>query len=168
MMRKHLLAVVPVLIFGLAACGNGTGKNASSTTTAKAASDHDKMVKFAQCMRQNGVDVPDPDPGGGIKFAQRGGGDADATQKKFQAAQQKCRSFMPNGGRPPKLSPADVAQMRQFAKCMRDHGVNMEDPSDDGMIRVKETGGPGKHFDDQAAQQACQKLMPQPRLGGKE
>ena len=70
------------------------------STTPKGGSDHEQMVKFAQCMRENGVDVPDPEPGGGIEITQRrvAGGDGDATAKKFEAAQAKCRSFMPNGG----------------------------------------------------------------------
>jgi len=171
MLGKHArtaLAVIPLLALGLSACGTGIGPNASATSTAKAASDHDKMIKFAQCMRANGVDMPDPEPGGGIKMTQKGGPGHEGEQKKFQAAQEKCRSLMPNGGRPPKLSPADVAKMREFATCMRAHGVNMEDPGDDGLIRVKETAGPGKHVDAQVAQKACQKLMPEPKLGAKE
>ena len=174
MFRKRTLALMPLLVRGLSACGPTAGRNASGTSTgtgtgtgtAKATSDHDKMIKFAQCMRANGVDVPDPEAGGGIKMTAKGGPGQDGDLKKFQAAQEKCRSLMPNGGQPPKLSPADVAKMREFAKCMRAHGVNMEDPGDDGGIRVTETGGAGKQLDDQSAQKACQKLMPQSELGG--
>ncbi len=54
------------------------------------------MVKFAQCMRDNGVpDFPDPDADG--KFPK------DAEQKahndpKFQAASEKCRKDLPQHG----------------------------------------------------------------------
>jgi hypothetical protein len=167
-MRRHTfiaLAVIPVLAFGLSACGSNGGKNAAGgRSTAARAGEQAQLVKYAQCMRSNGVDMPDPEPGGGLTMAQREGG--VTTQEKTNVAQEKCRHFLPNGGQPPKLSPADVAKMREFAKCMRQHGVPMEDPGADGLIRVKETAGPGgaKRLDDKTAERACGKLRP--ALGG--
>lgn len=45
----------------------------------------------------------------------------------------------------------------KFAKCMREHGVEMEDPKD-GRIAIK--GGPGQEGTMQKAQEACQKYLP--------
>ena len=170
-MRRHTLtvaAVTALLAFGLSACGSDGGKNApGGRSTATKANDQAKLIKYAQCMRANGVNMPDPEPGGGIKMEQRGGD--ETAKQKTDAAQQKCRHLLPNGGQPPKLSPADVTKMREFAKCMRQHGIPMEDPGDDGLIRVKETAGAGgkgaSRLDDRAAEQACGKLRP--ALGGK-
>ncbi|MGI8335884.1 hypothetical protein ACRYCC_38560 [Actinomadura scrupuli] len=163
-MRRHTLtaaAVTAVLAFGLSACAPDGGKNPTGgRSPAARAAEQAKLIKYAQCMRSNGVDMPDPEPGGGLKMEQRGGD--ETVKQKTDAAQQKCRHLLPNGGQPPKLSPADVAKMREFAKCMRRHGVNMEDPGADGLIRVKETAGPGSttRMNDKDAEQACAKLRP--------
>ena len=44
----------------------------------------------------------------------------------------------------------------KFAKCMREHGVEMEDPKN-GRITIK--SGPGQQKTMEKAQQACQKFM---------
>lgn len=57
----------------------------------------DAFQRFAQCMRQNGVDVPDPTAGGGS-----GGGvrmhELDRDDPDVQAAQEKCQSELPQRG----------------------------------------------------------------------
>ena len=61
----------------------------------------DQMLKFAQCMRDHGVDFPDPQFSGGGVSIQVGGGEAgaiDPTSKTFQAAQEACGSELPGGG----------------------------------------------------------------------
>ena len=56
--------------------------------------------------------------------------------------------------------------MLAFAKCMREHGVDMPDPQagSNGEFRVTVNGGPGSldMEEMQAAQEACQDLMPGP------
>jgi hypothetical protein len=46
-------------------------------------------------MRQNGIDMPDPKAGGGLKLTAPKG-----SQKKVQAAQKKCQHFLPGAGAP--------------------------------------------------------------------
>ncbi|WP_146607429.1 hypothetical protein [Spongiactinospora gelatinilytica] len=57
---------------------------------------HDAMVKFAACMRENGIDMPDPQPGKGFpalaKPAKRPRGDA-AMEKAVKA----CQDHLPGG-----------------------------------------------------------------------
>ena len=60
--------------------------------------------------------------------------------------------------------------MLDFARCMREHGIDMPDPGEGGMIF--NVGGPGEDgsFDKdtfEAAQEACQDLLPG-RLGGED
>lgn len=45
----------------------------------------------------------------------------------------------------------------KFAKCMREHGIEMEDPKG-GRIEIK--GGPGDQAAMEKAQEACQKYLP--------
>ncbi|MFC7647395.1 hypothetical protein ACFQX6_47920 [Streptosporangium lutulentum] len=50
----------------------------------------DEMVKFARCMREQGIDMPDPEPGGGIRLTMPKGG-----EQKMRAAQEACEEFAP-------------------------------------------------------------------------
>jgi hypothetical protein len=70
----------------------------------------DAMVAFAGCMRENGIDMPDPQmsDGGGIamKIGDGSGKDFDPMSAEFGAAQEKCAEHMPGmrdggeGGKP--------------------------------------------------------------------
>jgi hypothetical protein len=74
--------------------------------------------KFAQCMREQGIEVPDPGPDGMVPLQ------VDLANKdKIAAASSKCREFLPNGGEPPKMSAEDIAKRRDFAKCARENGL---------------------------------------------
>jgi hypothetical protein len=67
----------------------------------------DKMVEFATCMREQGIDMPDPNADGGITFG-KGGDDGpssngiDPTSDEFKTAEEACRpilgDFGPGGG----------------------------------------------------------------------
>jgi hypothetical protein len=64
----------------------------------------EQALQFAQCMRDNGVDMPDPefsDDGGGI--TQSIGGPDQGEDPDMEAAMETCREFMkgPNGEEPP-------------------------------------------------------------------
>ncbi|MEU8803660.1 hypothetical protein [Spirillospora sp. NPDC048819] len=160
------LALVPALALGLQGCGGDGGGSGGST--AKAASDQEKMRKFAQCMRDNGIDMPDPSGDGRVTVRKsRGpsqGGGGPGEDDEMMAAQKKCRHLMPNGGKPPELKPEEVAKLRAFSKCMRDNGISeYPDPDADGRMLLK--AGPGTGIDPesqkfQAAQKACDKHMP--------
>jgi hypothetical protein len=64
----------------------------------------EQALQFAQCMRDNGVDMPDPEfseDGGGI--TQSLGGPGETEDPDMETAMQTCREFMrgPNGEEPP-------------------------------------------------------------------
>jgi hypothetical protein len=59
----------------------------------------DAALKWAQCMRQNGVNVPDPKPGGaGIRIEAGKGQGPGPNDPTFQGADRKCRHLLPGGG----------------------------------------------------------------------
>jgi hypothetical protein len=61
-------------------------------------------LKWAQCMRSNGVSVPDPTsgPGGGaIKIGPGPGHGPGPNDAAFQRADTKCRHLLPGRGGPP-------------------------------------------------------------------
>jgi hypothetical protein len=131
-----------LLALAVAGCGSGgssddeiasaTGGGASPTASASpGGTDPDQSRKFAQCMRDNGIpDFPDPDANGQIPrdSFDRESMDTGAWQKAFQA----CRSVAPNGGERPELDAAQQEQLRVWAQCMRDNGVDIPDPDANG------------------------------------
>ncbi|SEG04323.1 hypothetical protein SAMN04489712_1038 [Thermomonospora echinospora] len=163
------VAAVPLLALGLAGCGSqGDGKNAADKAAASRAAEQERVRQFAKCMRENGVDMPDPEvgPDGGIKLRMRAeSGQKGAGEEESRAAMNKCRKYMPNGGKPQKLSPQDQEKLRQFARCMREHGVKMDDPRPEGGIVISRKKGDGLSDEEfEAAQRACQKFQPRPKV----
>jgi len=130
--------------------------------------------KFSQCMRASGVpNFPDPSASGELSIGSGSG--IDPRSPKFQAAMQKCRKLLPNGGQP---SPQQIAKAQKaalaFSKCMRSHGVtDFPDPTFSGnSIQMKVKGGPGSDLNPssptfQRAQTACQGEFPAKVGGGK-
>jgi hypothetical protein len=173
----------------LAACAGGGGGaspevaslDEGSSPTATAADDQEEatpedreeaLLDFAQCMRDNGIDMPDPqiseDGNGGILIEQREGrGGLDPDSEEFQAAQKECDQILEDGMGAIELDPEQQAEMQErlleFAQCMRDHGIDMPDPvfGEDGRVEIRANapeGGGGDPRDDddfQAAQEEC-------------
>jgi hypothetical protein len=181
--RLAVLVAMLALVLAVAACGDGgnntdgvaslSGANKATTTTAAGpASKQDVQqaaLAFARCMRQHGIDMPDPQfSGNGITQEFKASpGKKGPDDPAFKAAQQACNKYLPNGGQPPKLDPQQQQQLVQFARCMREHGIDMPDPDPNGGIVVKRSGANGRTApepeDDakfKAAQQACQQYLP--------
>jgi hypothetical protein len=146
------------------AAGKPTAKaTATATATVNPA---DAALKFSQCMREHGMSwFPDPQSGsGGLQIKVPAGQD----KAKVDAAMAACKKFMPNGGTPEKMNPAQLEQARQMSQCMRDHGItNFPDPNANGQIMIdgnKVGAGPGDpKFD--AADKACAQYRPKPPSG---
>jgi hypothetical protein len=151
---------------GVATAGGGAGATASASAAPPAMTDEERQVRFAQCMRDNGIDMPDPEINNG-RVAMRMPPGVDP--QKVQAAMEKCKQYLPNGGEPPKSNPQMLEQQRKFAQCMRDNGITeFPDPDPNGGIRVQTS--PGSHMNPgdpafKAAQEACAKYQPAPRSG---
>ena len=118
-------------------------------------------------MRAHGIpDFPDPNSDGQIQLEAHPGSDLDFNSPKFQAAQQACRSLEPGHGNPQQQA-QDRVKMLKYSQCMRDHGIkDFPDPNPQGGLMI--SAAPGGDLDPnspqfQAAQKACQSLMP----GGK-
>jgi hypothetical protein len=182
--RPRLAALVGALALSLAvaACagGGGTGGVASlggaTQTTSGSNASRGKDFKqaaleFARCMRRHGIDMPDPQFSGN-KITQeikgRPGGAKGPDDPKFTAAQQACQQYLPNGGQPIRPNPQEQQRLLRFARCMRQHGIDVPDPGASGGIVIK--GGPSTAKPDEpkftAAQQACQQYLPDGGKGG--
>src|SRR6202035_821886 len=93
----------------------------------------------------------------------------------MQAAQNACKRYQPSAGKV-KLTPQEKVereeQVMRFARCMREHGINVHASTAGGGVQIGIEGhGRGPNPESpafQAAQTACQKLLPQkgPGPGG--
>jgi hypothetical protein len=152
---------------GVATAGGGGDGTASASATPAPMSDEERQVKFAQCMRDKGIDMPDPEIDSGRVRIQA---PDSVDPAKMQAAMEKCKQYLPNGGQPKKADPATIEQMRKFAQCMRENGVpDFPDPGADGGIRIQVNPGSKMNPNDptfKAAQEACAQYRPAPPSGG--
>lgn len=129
---KPTIAVLLGLLLALTACGS---KNQPADAKKDEKGD---MVQFAKCMRENGVDMPDPKEDGGVGITIGGEGDAALDPEKMKTAHEACKKHLPNGGEFKPPSPEEQDKMRQQAKCMRDRGYNWPDPKFEGGGMVGE------------------------------
>ena len=156
---RILIPITAALLLG--ACG---GEQTGGGGEARA---RDAALKFARCMREHGIEMPDPktDEDGGIQIG--GPGVGPGSPEKLERAQEACQEHL-KAIRPPKLSEQERAKLREdslaHARCMREHGLDFPDPqfSEDGgaMVRI----GPGTGLDPrspkfQRAQKACAKEL---------
>jgi hypothetical protein len=158
------LACALVFAASLSACGSSTSASTTTTKSATAASavstggggsgdsstttaadtgtktDEQKALAFAKCMRDEGLDWPDPTVAadGSISFGGTAGGPpAGAQQTGFQAAITKCQPLAEGASFLPKQSDISGIQdsLLKIAKCLRDKGFDVTDPD--------LSGGPG-------------------------
>jgi hypothetical protein len=147
--------------------GGQTATETGSATTSSSTDPQDVLLEFAQCMREHGIDVPDPDfsgggPGGGLF-----GGEIDPDDPDFQAAQQACQPILQQiqGQFSEEDRQALEDTLLEFAQCMRGHGVDVPDPDFSGGGPGGGDGGPfGGEIDPddpdvQAAMEACQDIL---------
>ena len=123
-----LLAAVPLLALGLTGCAGGPSSADPAPSSSTGLTLTQWRLKMAECLREQGVDVGDPDADGNQSTSLQG-----ADQDQFAAASKTCRGKL---GPAPAMSAAEKKQAEQqqresalkMAKCYRDNGVDVADP----------------------------------------
>ena len=178
-----LAAVVLGIALAVAACGSGSSPGVASLNSSPSpgasssgAPGSGNALAFSACMRSHGVkDFPDPNAQGGVQIQANGlNSDLNPNNPTFQAAQRDCGSLLPQ---PTAAQNAQaLAQLLKFSACMRAHGIkDFPDPTNQGGgvgIRIQ-ANGPNSDLNPtnpqfQAAQKACQSLMPGKGRGGQK
>jgi hypothetical protein len=174
-----VLGVTLLLASGCSVANPFAPSNASAKQNAQ-----EMALEWAQCMRQHGIKASDPDANGGVSIqapvgatppsssggsaSVSGNGDAKANGNgpppEVQAAMDSCKQYQPKGGQgsgQPSQQQIDAAT--KFAKCMRDHGIPMNDPSGSAGsgTAVANPGAVDPNSDQfKQAKQACQHFLP--------
>ena len=128
--RPHRPLVILALLTLLAtACSDGPSETSSDGTaggTSTTLSTHAQGVKFAECMRANGVaDFPDPDAAGDFNYG------VSVSGEQWLKTLDTCKDLQPPGSLSADRTPEQQSAALVFAQCIRDHGVeDFPDPVD--------------------------------------
>jgi hypothetical protein len=164
-------AIAAALI--LAACGG----SAASSPRSSAATAADNALAFSKCMREHGVkDFPNPEISGGrvsLRVKSGGPGGIEVSPQTMQAAQNACKHFQPaeQANLSPQEKVAHEEAVQKFAKCMREHGIEVHASTSGGGVQIQIHRGAGSAGPNpespafQDAQKACQGLLPGPKGG---
>jgi hypothetical protein len=151
--RRPLAALALIALVALiSACGSsapaetGSSSIGGNNTYANA----QKGVKFAECMRHNGLsNFPDPNASGKLTIdAVANGSSVDTSTPTFKQAISACKDLEPAGFVGSKRSSQLEQAALEFAQCIRAHGVkDFPDPLPNGPLvdtnRIPSTAEPG-------------------------
>jgi hypothetical protein len=162
----------------LASAAPGSSGSPSASPTASA-DPQQAMLDYARCMREHGIDMPDPvinqDGSGAISMTSGSATGSGPSKSEMDTAQAACQHFMDSAflqGPAQEMSQADQDAMLAYSKCMRDHGIDMPDPVFDGKggvtmtVTGDSTGLNPTSTKFQDAQATCQKNLPGAGSGG--
>ena len=148
--RRPLAALGLIAMVALiSACGSSAPAETGSSPNNSAANAQ-QAVRFAECMRNNGVsDFPDPGASGKFTIdAIVNGSSLDLSTPAFKQAMSACKDLEPAGFTGTKRSSQEQQAALKFAKCMRENGVpDFPDPTPNGPLidtsRIPSAAGRG-------------------------
>jgi hypothetical protein len=161
---------IPALILcGLAFAACGADDPSAEPAADREQANRDAMLAYTKCMREHGVDMPDPQPGQrGIRLMAPEG----VTPEEMEEAEGACRKHL-DDLEAPELSEEQQKEFQEaalaHARCMREHGIDIPDPTfgEDGRaeirIRRRGDGGTGPDPNDpkwKEAEEACRDKLP--------
>lgn len=163
------LLVVAACTLAVAACGetDSAGSEGSSGGTSSSSNEQDAArVRLQECLREQGLDLPEGGPGGG---GAGDGGQPDIDRDELQEAMEACAEFRDEAFGD--ITEEDRQEMQdafaKFAQCMRDEGIDVPEIQPGGG--GPPGGGNQLDMDDpdvQTAIEQCQDELPQGGPGG--
>jgi hypothetical protein len=146
----------------ISACGSSAPAETGTGGPNNPAANAPKTVKFAECMRSNGVSTfPDPDASGKLTIdAVANGSSLDTSTPAFTRALSACKDLEPAGFMGTKRSSQQQDAALTFAQCVRENGVkDFPDPTPNGPLvdtdRIPSAAEPGGMGILRAAMQKC-------------
>jgi len=106
---------------------SGTGSDATSGATPEEA-----ILRFTKCLRDNGLDVPDPDvdSAGNLQLDFGSGADLDPKDPQVKRARDRCSKYA--NAIIQSFDPDDIVAIRdtlvKYAACLRRAGYPVRDP----------------------------------------
>jgi hypothetical protein len=168
--RALAVAATGIVAAALLACGGSKSPaNAAASEQSRERGAEAKLADFARCMREHGIDASTaPGPGGqgvGLKVSGKSG----AGPQTMEAAQRACKRYQPEPKKinfSPQEKVAREEAVLKFAKCMREHGIEVHASTAGGGLQIRihpSAGSAGPNPESpafQGAQKSCQGLLP--------
>ncbi|MFF3972141.1 hypothetical protein ACFYZ6_20175 [Streptomyces rubiginosohelvolus] len=123
-------ALAAALALTATACsGDGGGTKGGGSASDSKKTKEDQALEHRKCLREQGLDIPEPKPGeNGMGVTIDGGSmGKEKMEKAFKACEDKAV-----GGGPKELTQAEKDKLVAYARCMRKNGFDMPDPKFDG------------------------------------
>ncbi|MFD7789376.1 hypothetical protein ACFV4Q_40825 [Streptomyces nojiriensis] len=157
-MKRSLIMTTAAVVTGLTlfatACANDSPagkKDSSGGGAGRSETVADNAVKMRQCLREHGIDVPDPEPGQDPRGMTLGG---DADPQKMQEAMKACGTSTGSGaGKEPTQEEKD--KELEWIRCMRENGIALKDPEYNGGMRSATEIPKGQEKAFEEAQKKC-------------
>ncbi|GAA3625057.1 hypothetical protein GCM10022419_133300 [Nonomuraea rosea] len=154
-----------LLALSLTAC-DGNATTGTPAPSPSASGTQDALLRYVQCMRDNGVQMKDPNPEDAGAVSEG----IDTSSAVYKAAEQACagerKGIVQNrkeeGDDDPKQ---ETDELLALAACLREHGVEVSDPvpgQDGGQLKGLDRTDPRARN----AIQECQKSQPAPSERG--
>lgn len=189
---KRIVLIIGALALVAAACSGGDDEGVATLEDAGSESltnienaaaevtDEEALLSFGACMRDNGItDFPDPilNADGSVDFGATPGEDpfSDVSDEVAEAAVSACIGELEGVAFGPGGVEFDLNEIEdrfvQFAACMRENGIQIDDPDFSNLTPGGEGLNPfaGVDFEDpevQAALEQCQDVFADLGFGG--
>ncbi|MFD3943088.1 hypothetical protein [Streptomyces sp. NPDC058579] len=151
------VSIAALALLTTACTADGGGKKAGGESVSDEGKKADQALEHRKCLREQGLDVPEPKPGEeGVGLTIGGDGmSKEKMEKAFKACQGKGGAGM---GKEP--TQAEKDKMIKYAQCMRKNGFDMPDPTFGGggmtAARPIPQGEEAKKFE--KANKACESV----------
>lgn len=123
----------------VATAGHNSDQPSASASAAPTGSRQDQLVAFTRCMRDHGVQIPDPKPGDeNVQLPAGTKGDSQT-----QAALAACQGLLGSGGKDTTDSTAQDRAVK-LAECLRGKGLNVADPEPGKPLQLTGAAGDPK------------------------
>ncbi|WMX46536.1 hypothetical protein [Streptomyces roseicoloratus] len=115
------------------ACSGGGGEAPPGAGGGEEGKKADQAFEHRKCLREHGLDVPEPKPGEqGVGLTVGGDG---VGKEKIEAAFKACQDKAGGAGWGKEPTQADKDKALAYARCMRENGYDMPDPNFDGGMQ---------------------------------
>jgi hypothetical protein len=169
MTRRRLRPLAALAMVALTGAGCGSGAPSETGTApagnTRSATDQDKGVKFAECLREHGVsDFPDPDAKGEFQYG------VSVSPAVWRRATTACKDLQPPGSLSSKRTLKQQSASLRFAQCVRGNGVkDFPDPANGEPLidttHIPSSNRPGGMTILDAAIQKCRSLLAKAAAG---
>jgi hypothetical protein len=166
MKKLRPLAALAMVALIAAGCSNAAGEDGPTATGTKTSATRTPAMKFAACMRDNGVSAfPDPDASGELTIdGVLNGSSLDPDAPAWKQAIKACKDLQPSGFTGHKRSTQEQKPALKFAQCIRDNGVtDFPDPTPDSPLvdtnRIPSSATSGGMAMLNAAMKKCGELL---------